>query len=208
MITRDANKVKNKKTSNHKRSFFKSWLTDYYCLSASREQRTSRMSSLNMLRAASIRIIFLAWALNSVSAFASPSAVRSVARLSHYSQPSYHVIQNNARHAPSSSVRMALALPRGGGGIANFASSPQSLFNFTLLSLALTTVLVKLLQKATAPMISEQDKVSKPASIRALQTKFLPVFWLLRCADWLQGPYFYEGTCVLLSFLSFRLSYN
>jgi hypothetical protein len=32
----------------------------------------------------------------------------------------------------------------------------------------------------------------KPASIKALQRRFLAVFWLLRCSDWLQGPYFYE----------------
>ncbi len=152
------------------------------------------MSNLKMLRAASIHILFLAWALNSVSAFASPSAGRSVARLTHNTLPSYHrIIPSHA----ASSVRMALTFPRGGGGIvANAASSPQSLFNITLLSLALTTVLVKLLQKATAPIIAEQDRVNKPASIRALQTKFLPVFWLLRCADWLQGPYFYEGTYI------------
>ena len=161
------------------------------------------MSTLKMIRAASIHIIFLAWALHSnVSAFASPSAVRSVARLSQYSQPSSSSSIHTTARQESSSLRMALAFPRGGGGIASVASSPQSLFNFTLLSLALTTVLVKLLQKATAPTVSEQDKVNKPASIRALQTKFLPVFWLLRCADWLQGPYFYEGTLVLLILLS------
>ena len=28
--------------------------------------------------------------------------------------------------------------------------------------------------------------------MRSLQRRFLPVFWLLRMADWLQGPYFYE----------------
>ncbi|GAX17455.1 hypothetical protein FisN_5Hh103 [Fistulifera solaris] len=149
------------------------------------------MSNLKMLRAASIHIILLAWALNSVSAFASPSAGRSVARPTRSTLPSYHrsIIP---KHTTSSSVRMALTFPRGGGIVANAASSPQSLFNFTLLSLALTTIFVKVLQKATAPTIAEQGRVNKPASIRALQTKFLPVFWLLRCADWLQGPYFYE----------------
>jgi len=28
--------------------------------------------------------------------------------------------------------------------------------------------------------------------MKSLQIRFLAVFWLLRCADWLQGPYFYE----------------
>jgi MFS transporter, MFS domain-containing protein family, molybdate-anion transporter len=33
---------------------------------------------------------------------------------------------------------------------------------------------------------------NKPESIVSIQRRFLTVFWLLRCADWLQGPYFYE----------------
>jgi hypothetical protein len=32
----------------------------------------------------------------------------------------------------------------------------------------------------------------KPAGVRSLQARFLGVFWLLRLADWLQGPYFYD----------------
>jgi MFS family permease len=33
---------------------------------------------------------------------------------------------------------------------------------------------------------------SKPMEIISLQRRFLAVFWLLRCSDWLQGPYFYD----------------
>lgn len=32
----------------------------------------------------------------------------------------------------------------------------------------------------------------KSDSVKSLQRRFLSVFWLLRCSDWLQGPYFYE----------------
>lgn len=33
---------------------------------------------------------------------------------------------------------------------------------------------------------------NKPSKVKHLQVKYLAVFWLLRIADWLQGPYFYE----------------
>jgi hypothetical protein len=39
---------------------------------------------------------------------------------------------------------------------------------------------------------SSKSSPPKPAAIKSLQIRFLSVFWLLRCADWLQGPYFYE----------------
>lgn len=39
---------------------------------------------------------------------------------------------------------------------------------------------------------NENVVTTKPASVKSLQIRFLAVFWLLRCADWLQGPYFYE----------------
>jgi len=38
----------------------------------------------------------------------------------------------------------------------------------------------------------KDDSDKKPAPVRSLQLRFLLVFWLLRMADWLQGPYFYE----------------
>ena len=33
---------------------------------------------------------------------------------------------------------------------------------------------------------------SQIIGVKMLQAKFLSVFWLMRMADWLQGPYFYE----------------
>ena len=38
----------------------------------------------------------------------------------------------------------------------------------------------------------DSDAPAKPRAAWALQAKFLAVFWLLRMADWLHGPYFYE----------------
>lgn len=114
----------------------------------------------------------------------------------------------------SSNTRLtALWIPRGGGAAAsdsasnifsqtltNCRSSPASLFNVTLMVLAVLTVAAKLLQRAAAatPESDNDDKQkqqapkTKPASIKSLQQRFLAVFWLLRCSDWLQGPYFYE----------------
>lgn len=73
-------------------------------------------------------------------------------------------------------------------------STPSGLFNLGLLGLALSTTVIR-----TGARIGDsarkgdeaKSKAEKPAAIRSLQIKFLSVFWLLRCADWLQGPYFY-----------------
>ena len=100
----------------------------------------------------------------------------------------------------SQSVHMMLNL-RGGGGeaassmssiVSHFgAESPQSVFNSSLLGLALVTLLIKIIQRSTSTNSSEGVE-KKPDSIKSLQARFLSVFWLLRCSDWLQGPYFYE----------------
>lgn len=39
---------------------------------------------------------------------------------------------------------------------------------------------------------SSKSADTKPASVKSLQWRFLSVFWVLRLADWLQGPYFYD----------------
>ena len=38
---------------------------------------------------------------------------------------------------------------------------------------------------------TETKVTAKPKSIKSLQLRFLPVFWLLRLAFWMAGPYFY-----------------
>jgi hypothetical protein len=86
-----------------------------------------------------------------------------------------------------------LSFPRGGASLVhaakNWNSSPTSLFNASLVALALLTASFKVLQRASSD--KSAAVVEKPKSVKDLQIKFLSVFWLLRCADWLQGPYFY-----------------
>jgi len=93
---------------------------------------------------------------------------------------------------------------RGGGaaGVAATAAAatsltPTSLFNTCLLALAMLTTTFKVLQAVDSKKGSDDSSAAetsekmKPDSVKELQRKFLSVFWLLRCADWLQGPYFY-----------------
>lgn len=95
---------------------------------------------------------------------------------------------------------MALHFPRGGataavtGTLSNLGSTPQALFNTLLTGLALTTTIVKISQRMNQKSSSstETTAVEKSDQVKSLQTRFLAVFWLLRCSDWLQGPYFYE----------------
>ena len=71
--------------------------------------------------------------------------------------------------------------------------TPSGLFNTSLVVLALITAVFKVIQKQEASRKSSGTSTEeKPSSIVSLQRRFLAVFWLLRCADWLQGPYFYE----------------
>jgi len=111
-----------------------------------------------------------------------------------------NTIQSNMALHMSSILSM-----RGGGGtlstmVTCLASTPSSLFHSCLGGLALSTVLLKFFLNFQPSSITTSDassssklvKVEKPNSIKSLQLRFLIVFWLLRCADWLQGPYFYE----------------
>lgn len=102
---------------------------------------------------------------------------------------------NNSRQRVPTSLSSVAVFPRGGSTILetakNWNASPTSLFNTSLIALAVVTALFKVLQRVSAADNSDTS-ASKPKSVRDLQIKFLSVFWLLRCADWLQGPYFYE----------------
>jgi len=88
-------------------------------------------------------------------------------------------------------------IPRGGAGplastkLTELTSTPSGVFNTALIALALTTATFKILQRSTDVSKGTKTK-EKPAAVKSLQMRFLIVFWLLRCADWLQGPYFYE----------------
>jgi hypothetical protein len=69
--------------------------------------------------------------------------------------------------------------------------TPSKLFNNILAILLLATIMFKLMQRSTR-VISTKSKKKKPHAVSSLQARYLVVFWLIRCADWLQGPYFYE----------------
>eukprot|EP00934_Nitzschia_sp_Nitz4_P005792 Nitzschia sp. Nitz4//scaffold48_size128905//24678//26513//NITZ4_003583-RA/size128905-augustus-gene-0.19-mRNA-1//-1//CDS//3329552931//5782//frame0 len=74
-------------------------------------------------------------------------------------------------------------------------SSPVALFNTSLFALVSLTVLIQSAHRIFSPRpdpASKDKRHRRPASIKDLQRRFLLVFWLIRCADWLQGPYFYE----------------
>lgn len=102
----------------------------------------------------------------------------------------------------TSSTSTALSV-RGGGvttTLSSFTSSlstdPKALFNTNLIGLALITATIKVYQRlsTTTSTTNEQSNTLPPKTpaMKSLQIRFLLVFWLLRCADWLQGPYFYE----------------
>ena len=79
--------------------------------------------------------------------------------------------------------------------------NPGTLFNVLLIVTLSAVFVVKCLQRhakrRTLKSNNEESKdysediVQKPAAVRSLQIRFLPVFWLLRTAFWMSGPYFY-----------------
>ena len=74
-------------------------------------------------------------------------------------------------------------------------ASPSALFNTIFSGLLLSVVALK--SQGSIQLVSNKgrkatDQNAKPEAVRSLQVRFLLVFWLMRMADWLQGPYFYE----------------
>ena len=88
--------------------------------------------------------------------------------------------------------------------LSSCTSNPNSLFNVTLILLASLTIFAKIAQRtviqntnesslsSSSSAVTTASTISKPMEIKSLQRRFLAVFWLLRCSDWLQGPYFYD----------------
>ncbi|KAL3790159.1 hypothetical protein HJC23_009596 [Cyclotella cryptica] len=91
----------------------------------------------------------------------------------------------------------AVAAAAGEGFISKMSlwtSSPNSAFNLALGILAASTAGLKLFGMA-GRRDNSGDGVNgstKDPKVKSLQIRFLAVFWLLRMADWLQGPYFYQ----------------
>lgn len=77
---------------------------------------------------------------------------------------------------------------------ASLLQSPANLFNGLFLSLASIALVSKIaaVQLGNSKKSADSVESAKPAGVKTLQAKFLVVFWLMRMADWLQGPYFYE----------------
>jgi MFS family permease len=67
--------------------------------------------------------------------------------------------------------------------------SPATLYDVALTALTSGSLLWKLFENGKVAFTSVDQK---PPTVLSLQTRFLAVFWLMRMADWLQGPYFFE----------------
>ena len=90
-----------------------------------------------------------------------------------------------AATAPSSGL---LAL-RGGLSTA-LPTSPEGIFTAVFSALAVLCAGIVFGTRDRHEPGAEVE--AKPADVKALQWRFLAVFWLFKMADWLQGPYFYE----------------
>lgn len=95
-----------------------------------------------------------------------------------------------ARERHSHNNIMHLVPPPRGRKLEELIESPSKLFNSILVILMLATVMFKIMERSTRATPKTRKK--KPSAVKSLQARFLIVFWLIRCADWLQGPYFYE----------------
>jgi MFS family permease len=73
-----------------------------------------------------------------------------------------------------------------------FIETPTGLFNALLLTLSIVSIGWKVTSNVIDKKANADNASSKPKDVASLQLRFLTVFWLMRMADWLQGPYFYE----------------
>ncbi|KAL9190061.1 hypothetical protein ACHAXT_007272 [Thalassiosira profunda] len=97
-------------------------------------------------------------------------------------------------------TQLHLSIPRGGAvasaaasKLSELTSTPTGTFNAALAVLAAGTALLKVYGKVGEGNTEDGGEVQKKdPKVKSLQMRFLAVFWLLRMADWLQGPYFYQ----------------
>jgi len=157
-----------------------------------------------MTRFATLLLVFMTGA--PVSAFGSMARTTTIG--THRSIQSFPSAEDRLRplgfnsRLSHSELKLSLgevvSIPRGGAissiasAAKNWNSSPTSFFNTSLIALAILTAAFKIFQRASVSSDKGGSAATKPKSVKELQIKFLSVFWLLRCADWLQGPYFYE----------------
>ncbi|KAL9178802.1 hypothetical protein ACHAXT_003933 [Thalassiosira profunda] len=97
-------------------------------------------------------------------------------------------------------TQLHLSIPRGGAvataaasKLSELTSTPTGTFNAALAVLAAGTAALKVYGKVEGGNKEDGGEVQKKdPKVKSLQMRFLAVFWLLRMADWLQGPYFYQ----------------
>jgi len=105
-------------------------------------------------------------------------------------------LRQEGRRAAGGARMMAAPAAAASTGIVKAAVSamtktPDALFQSIFVALGATAVLMKLLDRDWSKATKEKEEPA-PAGVRSLQARFLIVFWLMRMADWLQGPYFYD----------------
>ena len=151
-------------------------------------------------------VFLLCTLISSSIAFTLPTATAAAtaAFISPYAKVNANlntVLHNTRKGASKSRLSSAVAIKGGSISVANkflenvpgkLTSCPDSLFNGVFAGLMTTATVWKLLEYRKSAVASEGKADEKSPGVKELQVKFLSVFWLLRMAEWLQGPYFYE----------------
>lgn len=116
--------------------------------------------------------------------------------------PARSLLHHRPAHGSLQPLQSTLTLRGGALSAASFkaaqaavTATPTSFFNALFLALLAGVVAIKgqgIASALAASRSGTQQAAAKPAGVKSLQARFLVVFWLMRMADWLQGPYFYE----------------
>ena len=135
----------------------------------------------------------LGWIL--IFAHAIPSAVGLLAPRDSRMRYGIHTTRGQEQLQLRAAIDPVLTLRGGLSSLSDLqrtiGATPDNLFNGLFLGLCGAAALWKFAD-ATSGKQTGASEATKPAEVRDLQIKFLSVFWLMRMADWLQGPYFYE----------------
>ena len=115
------------------------------------------------------------------------SAFRTPVRLAKLHEGGMLLRRRSAAHAAK-----GMSMMTGGAALTAvraLGATPDLLFQSLFLALVTTAAVAKIADRDTSNTDNEEKM---PAEMRSLQIRFLSVFWMMRMADWLQGPYFYE----------------
>lgn len=148
-------------------------------------------------------VVAAALAIQCVKAFSLPSSpsllqLQSIDRNSNRNHGKRSSCFRSSQMMQSDFSSNSLLQLRGGALPSSIASikssllaSPFSLFNGAFAALMLSVGALKIWPAGKASSSSSAAE-AKSKEVKALQMRFLIVFWLMRIGDWLQGPYFYE----------------